>query len=528
MTSKLNKRFVFVGAITVVTVFSLILAAGNNNIVIARSYTQFTPAIPENPEAIAAGKEIYEKRCVSCHGIEGKGDGPAAKFMEPLPRNLATAHFILRTTHWKSLPTDTDLFDVITKGVKTTSMPVWERLPEKERWQVMYYIKTFSERFKKEGAPKPVSIGSEISATPAVVEKGKELFKKTKCFLCHGEDGRADGPITVTLKNEWGIQFTARDLTKGWRFKGGNTLKDIYATITTGFNGTPMGAYADILTDEERWNLAAYVKSIFREVEAGEKVVFNSKFIEEAEIPMDASAPIWQEAEPAEVWLGGQLMVAPRKFTPSIDSAKIKSIYNGREIAFLLEWDDPTNMQDETFRDAIAIQFPVTIPETSQKPHIAMGDSKGKVNIWRWKAFWSDEAKKELLNTTEPYIETVVEDMNSKGYTALTAQPAENQHVSGKGSWSKGKWQVVMKRKINTGDPNDIQFKKGKLIPLAIAIWDGSNRDVKGEKSLSFWYYVVLEEGTPISLYLYTFVSVIMGVSIELWFVGRLRRKPPA
>jgi DMSO reductase family type II enzyme heme b subunit len=242
---------------------------------------------------------------------------------------------------------------------------------------------------------------------------------------------------------------------------------------------------------------------------------------------MDPNDPAWQAVEPVEVWLGGQIMVEPRNFTPTIDSARMRSIYDGREIAFLLEWDDTTNIQEDDYRDAIAIQFPVEIPESSRKPHLAMGDKKGKVNIWRWKAFWEDEVNKELLNTTEPYIGTVVEDMNSKGYTSLSVQAAENQHVSGTGSWSNGKWQVIMKRKIATGDPNDIQFKKGRLIPLALAVWDGSNKDVGAGKSISFWYYVVLEQATPISLYLYTFVSVIMGVSIELWFVGRLRRKSP-
>ena len=115
--------------------------------------------------------------------------------------------------------------------------------------------------------------------------------------------------------------------------------------------------------------------------------------------------------------------------------------------------------------------------------------------------------------------------MNSKGYTSLKTQPIENQNVIGRGSWSNGKWQVLMKRNIATSDSNDIQFKKGKLIPLALAIWDGSNRDVGSEKSISFWYYLVLEESTSITPYLYTFIFIIMGVSIELWFVRWLRRK---
>jgi DMSO reductase family type II enzyme heme b subunit len=424
-----------------------------------------------------------------------------------------------------SLPTDADIFDVVTHGIETTSMAQRKyTMTEKERWQVTFYIKTFSDRFKNEGVPKTINIGPEISVTPAVLEKGKEIYKKTKCFLCHGKEGRADGPIITTLRNEWWIKPPARDFTKGWRLKGGNALKDIYVTLTTGFNGTPMGSYAEILTDEERWNLAAYVKSL--SIEANRNVVLKSKRIEE-EIPMDATSPIWQEAVPIGMDLAGQIMVPPRQFTPSINFAKIRSVYNNKEIAFLFEWDDSTNTQDDTFRDAVAIQFPVKIPESSQKPHLGMGDRRGKVNIWYWKAFWDEGVSGELLNTAEPYIETTVEEMNSKGYTSLKTQPAGNQHVIGRGSWSNGKWQVVMKRSIATGDSNDLQFMKGKLMPLAIAVWDGSNKDIGAEKSISFWYYVVLEQPTPISPFLYTFVSIIMSVSLELWFLGWLRRKQP-
>jgi hypothetical protein len=54
---ELNKRILFVGIIATGIVSSLIL---NSNDVIARTYTQDKPSIPESPEEIAAGKVLYE------------------------------------------------------------------------------------------------------------------------------------------------------------------------------------------------------------------------------------------------------------------------------------------------------------------------------------------------------------------------------------------------------------------------------------------------------------------------------------
>ena len=67
-------------------------------------------------------------------------------------------------------------------------MPFWSTIAETERWQVIHYIKTFNEQFKKDTAPKVVSVGT-VASTPDSIKRGQELFKETKCFECHGEDG---------------------------------------------------------------------------------------------------------------------------------------------------------------------------------------------------------------------------------------------------------------------------------------------------------------------------------------------------
>jgi mono/diheme cytochrome c family protein len=44
-----------------------------------------------SPEARAQAADIFESRCVACHGVEGHGDGPAAANLKPRPRDFHNA-----------------------------------------------------------------------------------------------------------------------------------------------------------------------------------------------------------------------------------------------------------------------------------------------------------------------------------------------------------------------------------------------------------------------------------------------------
>jgi cytochrome c oxidase cbb3-type subunit 2 len=92
------------------------------------------------------GRAVYEARCVGCHGPKGDGNGPAATFLSPRPRNFTLGVFKFRTTPSGSLPTDGDLFRTVTRGVRWTAMPTWHELPGNERLAVVMYIKTRSRR----------------------------------------------------------------------------------------------------------------------------------------------------------------------------------------------------------------------------------------------------------------------------------------------------------------------------------------------------------------------------------------------
>jgi cytochrome c oxidase cbb3-type subunit 3 len=80
--------------------------------------TNAPSAGPASADAlVASGRALYAERCVSCHGPEGRGDGPIAKAMNTtVPANLADAD-------WKHGEAPEQVLAVLNAGVKGTSMP---------------------------------------------------------------------------------------------------------------------------------------------------------------------------------------------------------------------------------------------------------------------------------------------------------------------------------------------------------------------------------------------------------------------
>jgi len=79
---------------------------------------------------------------------------------------------------------------------------------------------------------------------------------------------------------------------------------------------------------------------------------------------------------------------------------------------------------------------------------------------------------------------SAVEDLNAEGFSTLTTQA--QQDVDGEGNWRNNRWAVVFKRALKTGDANDTQFSGGKT-PMAIAIWNGNNKERNGQKAVTQW-----------------------------------------
>ena len=217
----------------------------------------------------------------------------------------------------------------------------------------------------------------------------------------------------------------------------------------------------------------------------------------------------------------------------SVQEVEVRGFHNGETVFFGIKWNDASKndraITDAQFRDAVALMFPLeTVKEISpEKPFSPrMGDRSKPVNIWHWKADWEKELNvdggKEHMEDEYPNMFTdfdfnpdpirfhketyestplmaggiaggsllsqanrgrSVEDLNAVGFGTLTSQ--EHQDVKGKGSWSNGKWDVVVYRPMATPDENDVQFVPGMSTFFNMAVWNGNEGDRNGQKSVS-------------------------------------------
>ncbi len=88
--------------------------------------------VPDSEAARSAGAETYRERCAVCHGVGGRGDGPAAFTLNPRPVDLTVhvpQHAPGEVHYW------------ITNGIPGTAMPAWgEELTETERWEIVRFL----------------------------------------------------------------------------------------------------------------------------------------------------------------------------------------------------------------------------------------------------------------------------------------------------------------------------------------------------------------------------------------------------
>lgn len=137
-------------------------------------------------------------------------------------------------------------------------MPSFADVPTDERKAVIQYIKTFAKRWKEEEPCAPIAVNKPaFVGTPESIARGKELYKKMKCWECHGEEGRGDGPKSDKLKDDWGNKVLPFDFTSG-ATKMGFSPENVFLAYSTGLDGAGMPSYEDSMSEQDRWHLVSY------------------------------------------------------------------------------------------------------------------------------------------------------------------------------------------------------------------------------------------------------------------------------
>jgi len=211
------------------------------------------------------GRYVFQSQCVPCHGKTGRGDGPWAAELTDKPRNFRKGIFKFRTTPCGKLPTNDDLRRTIRHGIAGTAMPIFKKLTDADVNGLIVYLQNLSTRWDDEknfaeplALPETPAWFREKKKIAARSEPGKAKFAEI-CATCHGSKGRGDGPGAKGLRDVWGHLIVPADLTNE-HHKSGDAPSDLYRTIATGLDGTPMPGFYETLKEDEIWNLVALIK----------------------------------------------------------------------------------------------------------------------------------------------------------------------------------------------------------------------------------------------------------------------------
>jgi DMSO reductase family type II enzyme heme b subunit len=460
------------------------------------------------------GRNIFLHMCVYCHGRDGNGGGTATDYLYPWPRDFRKGIFKFRSTPTGTLPKDEDLYRTIIHGVPGTSMPAWgDALSPQDTWALVNLIKSFSDRFRNEAPGKSLEV-NPLPASKSLIAKGKQLFTKHKCVDCHGATGQGNGRLAESLMDAWKHAVFVHDITNPNYFKAGHAPKDIYRTISTGLDGTPMGSYAH-LSEEDRWAMVHFVRSNFRKgFQKGEFETDVMSYNLPYELDTNPNSPVWKDVRSTNLVM--RPLSARRG---AIEIVNVASVNNGEVLAVRLKWKDPTKNgfmegRADVFTDGVAVQLAlgdVTLhTHGHNEPFFGMGNRGKPVNIWHWKAGLEEtlEASEDSeystggvdmdalifggvmsnpvtkLGTTQ---QNAVEELNSEGFGSITPQPPEYQNVEGSGVWKDGEWTVVFTRTFAVSGKWDAVFDKKEPLLVAFAVWDGEKEDRNGRKVVSVW-----------------------------------------
>lgn len=497
----------------------------------------------------ASGKTLYLKHCSQCHGENGDGEGYAAPHLLPRPRNFTSGKFKVRSTPTGSLPTHQDLVNVIRRGMPYTSMPAWPSLSDQEVSDLAYFITTFSPDFANpEKEPKPVPLPAAPKITTESIALGKKLLEETGCIKCHGSLGRGDGPSAPTLADDWGQPIRPADLAQSWTFRGGSSREDIFRTMSTGFNGTPMPGFLDALQPEQRWAIADYIDSLSGT--GGDPRYTNLVIARHVDDPIDLAkgSASFASAPAARLPIVGQIIEPGRAFHPPATSVIAQAIYDAESIAVLVRWHDmtadktgkngpllPVPPEEEQgaapagpaqaagapapaadpfaeqaapaapvseFSDAVAVQIPSQPPAGARKPYFIFGDAQSPVDLW-----FFDLAQANPLQFT------------GKGSADITRN--DTGDVTGVASYDQGEWSVIFKRpRRASGAP----FTPGEFMPVAFSVWDGLSRERGNRRGLTLWYSLYVEPEvvpSPVGPMAKTALSILVIELALIWWVRR-------
>jgi hypothetical protein len=289
-----------------------------------------------------------------------------------------------------------------------------------------------------------------------------------------------------------------------------------------------------------------------------------------AQAPLDPDDPAWGSANTLEIPLAPQAVVKPRNYEAGVQGIAVRALYDENRLALRLEWRDAANDTMtggvHAFRDAIAVEFPSE--PAKGIPFFGMGEANRPVTIYQWKSDWQSlpnndvdekyphmavdwypfsgrapgeiaeaadygkkDADKVFLTSwaagnplADPALQArwSVEKLIAHGFGTISAVPRDKQDGEAKAAWKDGAWKAVI---AFPRAQEKFTFARGQTVPVAFAAWDGAKHERGGEKAVSTWYFLSLEQPVGVVTYVAPLVVAAGAAAVELAGLHGLRAR---
>jgi high-affinity iron transporter len=184
--------------------------------------------LPRTSIDTAAGRQLYESNCASCHGPRAMGDGPLAATLNPKPPAIGSAAAMADVA-------PAMMFRKISVGVLGTAMVGFSpKLTAEQRWNIVMYL-------------------GSLRSTPQQVAEGEGLYAQG-CVECHGMTGLGDGSVARSLSKvppELG----------SFAWQAERSDSQFALAVSAGMPGTPMPP-APNLTPAQVRSVVAYLRTL--------------------------------------------------------------------------------------------------------------------------------------------------------------------------------------------------------------------------------------------------------------------------
>jgi mono/diheme cytochrome c family protein len=427
---------------------------------------QLPPTEP-NAESIKRGAElVVEKKCIECHGLEGRGDGNAFNLKDDwgFPIQPADWH---KCWNFRGSRQDAynvkNIFRTFSTGINGTPMPSFaDTTSIEDRWDIANYVASLCERVNEiniNGGEVTEEIAQQLQQGQALpidslTDKPKANFVIPSKFV--------EGELpTDELDERWAMA------PRRWIALGGQITHK------------PRN-FVNRIDD-------AWVQSLFNDTHISFLFQWDdrTKSVMEDEVEWD-----WSEVN---LWDYGVVEQPPGGTNFEDDPAHPESI----------AW---RQNRYQVYNDGIAFEFPIKWQElpAPRKPRYLWGDEKFAMDITKWMAdgslmAWEGTGWDEDLTERD-----MTEDLQ------LT-----------KAEWKNGRWTVIITRPIKRDYEEDAYLEAGKYIPMVFFAWDGHNGDAGRKMAVSAFHYLVMEPPIPQEAYIYPVFLTLGIVGIEGWVLTR-------